>query len=59
MFTDPRHERRASAEEANAAIRALVTAQGGRAWSADDLAELGRLRAEWLAAVRAQVTTAA
>jgi hypothetical protein len=34
----------------NAAIRALVQARAGREWSAEDLAELARLQAKWLAA---------
>jgi hypothetical protein len=39
-----------SPEVVNAAIRALVQARAGREWSAEDLAELARLQARWLAA---------
>lgn len=37
-------------EAVNAAIRALVQARAGQEWSAEDLAELARLQAKWLAA---------
>lgn len=37
---------------ANAAIRQLVAAVGGRAWTAAELAELERLRGAWVAGVR-------
>jgi uncharacterized protein YnzC (UPF0291/DUF896 family) len=38
---------------ANREIRELVNRVGRRPWTAEELAELDRLRAVWLAAVRA------
>lgn len=47
------------ADEANEAIRAFVRAHGDRPWGEAESAELNRLRAVWLAAVRASVERAA
>lgn len=46
-----------SAAEANAAIRAFVA--GRTVWTPAALAELARLRAAWMAAVRRETTLAA
>ncbi|SDN90168.1 hypothetical protein [Actinacidiphila guanduensis] len=40
-------------DQANAALRAYVQAHGDRPWTAEQLAELARLRAQWTAAARA------
>ncbi|WP_037910541.1 hypothetical protein [Actinacidiphila yeochonensis] len=42
-------------DQANAALRAYVQAHGDRPWTADELAELARLRAQWTAATRNRV----
>lgn len=44
---------------ANDAVRAFVRAHGDRAWNPPELAELERLRAAYLAAVRAGLVEAA
>jgi hypothetical protein len=41
-----------SLDQANAALRAYVQEHGDRPWTAEDLAELARLRARWTAAAR-------
>jgi hypothetical protein len=41
-----------SLDQANAALRAYVQEHGDRPWTADELAELARLRARWTAAAR-------
>ncbi|WP_225845360.1 hypothetical protein [Streptomyces sp. HPF1205] len=41
-----------SLDQANAALRAYVREHGDRPWTAEELAELARLRAEWTAAAR-------
>lgn len=41
-----------SLDQANAALRAYVQEHGDRPWTAEELAELARLRAEWTAAAR-------
>jgi hypothetical protein len=39
-------------DQANAALRAYVQEHGDRPWTAEQLAELARLRAQWTAAAR-------
>jgi hypothetical protein len=39
-------------DQANAALRAYVQEHGDRAWTAEELTELARLRAQWTAAAR-------
>lgn len=39
-------------DQANAALRAYVQAHGDRPWTAEELTELARLRAQWTAAAR-------
>ncbi|CAG6399272.1 hypothetical protein NMG29_04230 [Streptomyces cocklensis] len=39
-------------DQANAALRAYVQEHGDRPWTAEELAELARLRARWTAAAR-------
>jgi hypothetical protein len=41
-----------AAHSANAVLRAYVQEHGDRPWTAEELRELARLRAEWTAAVR-------
>lgn len=41
-----------SLDQANAALRAYVQEHGDRPWTAEELAELARLRARWTAAAR-------
>jgi hypothetical protein len=41
-----------SLDQANAALRAYVQEHGDRPWTAEELTELARLRAEWTAAAR-------
>lgn len=41
-----------SLDQTNAALRAYVQEHGDRPWTADELAELARLRAQWTAAAR-------
>lgn len=41
-----------SLDQTNAALRAYVQAHGDRPWTAEELAELARLRAQWTAAAR-------
>jgi hypothetical protein len=41
-----------SLDQANAALRAYVREHGDRPWTAEELTELARLRAEWTAAAR-------
>jgi hypothetical protein len=41
-----------SLDQANAALRAYVQEHGDRPWTAEELAELARLRAEWTMAAR-------
>jgi hypothetical protein len=41
-----------SLDQTNAALRAYVREHGDRPWTAEELAELARLRAEWTAAAR-------
>lgn len=42
----------ADLDQANANLRAYVQAHGDRPWTAEELAELARLRAQWTAAAR-------
>ncbi|MEC3994680.1 hypothetical protein VSR01_14565 [Actinacidiphila sp. DG2A-62] len=39
-------------DQANAALRAYVQEHGDRQWTAEELSELARLRAQWTAAAR-------
>ncbi|SEG33605.1 hypothetical protein SAMN05216223_104412 [Actinacidiphila yanglinensis] len=39
-------------DQANAALRAYVQEHGDRPWTAEELTELARLRAQWTAAAR-------
>lgn len=39
-------------DQANAALRAYVQEHGDRPWTAEELTELARLRAQWTAATR-------
>jgi hypothetical protein len=39
-------------DQANAALRAYVQEHGDRPWTAEELAELARLRAQWTAVAR-------
>jgi hypothetical protein len=39
-------------DQANTALRAYVQEHGDRPWTAEELTELARLRAEWTAAAR-------
>jgi hypothetical protein len=39
-------------DQANAALRAYVQQHGDRPWTAEELTELARLRAQWTAAAR-------
>ncbi|WP_328465018.1 hypothetical protein [Streptomyces sp. NBC_00448] len=39
-------------DQANAALRAYVQEHGDRPWTAEELTQLARLRAQWTAAAR-------
>lgn len=55
----PRTPRTTSCKDAaaaNEAIRSYIRAHGSRPWGSEECAELARLRAQWLAAIRGKTT---